>query len=213
MQLQLHAPGAQGLEHHGRVFRAEEEGRIGRPLLHHLQQHVLVLLRQQGTVRKRIDLPPPFVGADVGVRPDGAHHVHGDVLVVRVPDGDHVRMDARQHLPAGGADAAGAAPLPRALQSGGGKADGGHPVTAAGEQQGVGQGAAGGGLPDADGGGLLRPQAEQGHGVLSFSRCERGLICRFSGGAGRRRVFGAPGGLPAGALVPLYHTAPEKERT
>ena len=104
--------------------------------------------------------------------------------MVWVPDGDHVRMDARQHLPAGGADAAGAALLPRALQGGGGKAGGGHPVAAAGEQQGVGQGAASGGLPDADGGWLLRPQAEQGHGVLSFSRCEHGLICRFSGGAG-----------------------------
>ena len=159
-------------------------GRIGRPLLHHLQQHVLVLFRQQGAVRKHIDLPPPLVGADVGVCPDGAHHVHGDVLMVWVPDGDHVRMDARQHLPAGGADAAGAALLPRALQGGGGKAGGGHPVAAAGEQQGVGQGAASGGLPDADGGWLLRPQAEQGHGVLSFSRCEHGLICRFSGGAG-----------------------------
>ena len=48
--------------------------------------------------------------ADRLSRPGGAHHVHGEVPVLRVPHGHHIRVDVRLHLPAVRAHAAG--PLP-----------------------------------------------------------------------------------------------------
>ena len=163
-ELHLHAAGAQCLEHLAGVFRAEQERRVGRPLLHDFQQHVLVLLRQQGAVRKEVHLPPPLVGTDVGVSPDRAHHVHGDVLVVRVPDGDDVGVDVLPHLPAGGTHSAGLSPVRRALHGRRRVAGQARPVTAAGEQQGVGQRSPACRLPDAERPGVLFQCIKQGHG-------------------------------------------------
>ena len=102
MELQLHAPGTERLQDHGRIFRTEEECRVGWAFLYDLQQYVLVLLCQNGAVRKDIDLPGTLVGPDIGIGADLADGVHGEVLMGLVPDGDNVRMNAGEHLAAGG---------------------------------------------------------------------------------------------------------------
>lgn len=90
------------LQDHGRIFRTEEECRVGRAFLYDLQQYVLVLLCQNGAVRKDIDLPGTLVGPDIGIGADLADGVHGEVLMGLVPDGDNVRVNAGEHLAAGG---------------------------------------------------------------------------------------------------------------
>ena len=57
---------------------------------------------------EEIDLPVGLVGLDVDVTPGLAHQIHGDGFLLRIVDGDKVRVSRTQHLAAGIADAAGA---------------------------------------------------------------------------------------------------------
>ena len=150
-ELPLHAAGADGGQQGRRRFRAEQEGRIGRALLHQLQQHVLVPLVQGVAVREDIHLGGPVVGPDIGVLPQPAQQVHRQLPVVGVLHRLHVRVDVLHHLAALAALQAGPPPLRLALHGGGGEAGGGHAVPAAGENDGMGQCAALGGPAQAAG--------------------------------------------------------------
>ena len=153
MELQLHAPGAQGLQNNGGIFRTEEKRRVGRAFLYDLQQHVLILLCQNGAVRENIYLPGAFVGADIGVRPNLADGIHGEIFVLLVPDGDDIGMDAGENLAAGGTHAAWLLPT-LTFHGCRGIPGGGCQIAAAGKQQGVGQRPPAGGFPDAPGNGV-----------------------------------------------------------
>ena len=147
-QLPLHRSGADGGQQHGAVLPAEDKGRMGRPLLQHLQQHILGLGVQQGAVGEEVDLPSPLVGQDIGVGPHLAQDIHGDILVLRVLNGDDVGVDIPPDLLAGGAAAAGARRFP-ALHGGGEEAGGGGQIPVAAEDHRVGKGVPSGGLADA----------------------------------------------------------------
>ena len=155
MELQLHAPGTERLQDHGRIFRTEEECRVGRAFLYDLQQYVLVLLCQNGAVRKDIDLPGTLVGPDIGIGADLADGVHGEVLMGLVPDGDNVRVNAGEHLAAGGTCPAGLLSAALTLHGRSSVLRGGDPVPAAGKQQRVGKCSPSGGFPDPPGNGVI----------------------------------------------------------
>ena len=169
-ELALHTAGAQGGQDGGGALRAEEEGGRGRPLLHSLQEDVLVRLGEEGAVREDVDLPLPLVGADVGIGADIADRLRREELVLRVLNGDHIRVDAGEDLPAGVADAAGAALLRRALHGGGSKLRGGGAVSP-GEEEGVGQGAALRRRPQPGGRAAALVQFPGRHGVPPLSTC------------------------------------------
>ena len=147
-QLPLHRPGADGGQQGRAVGRAEEEGGVGRAILHHLQQHILCLCLQQGAVREHVDLAPALVGQSVGVGNHIPQHIHGDIFVVRVRHGHDIRMDPPHHLPAGEAHPAGAA-LANALHGRGGKPGRGRQIPLPAEDQGVAQGVPPSRLPQA----------------------------------------------------------------
>ena len=123
----------------------------------------MILLRQQGTVRKKIHLAPSLVGPDIGVGTDGTHHIHGDILVLVVPDGDDIRVDVLDHLPAGGALPAGPGAGAGALKGGGGIAGSVQTGGTACKHQGMGQGVPGSRPPDADGCRVFRRQGKGRH--------------------------------------------------
>ena len=142
--LQQYAAGADGLQQDGGGGGAEDKGGIGRPLLHYLQQHVLIPLVELAAVRKDIDLPGGLVGADVDVLAQVADGLHGHLPVLGVLHVHHVRVDALQHLAAVAAAQAG---LVRALADvgGGQKPRGGGQVAPAGEDHRVAEPPLGGG--------------------------------------------------------------------
>ena len=149
--LPLHAAGADGGQQSRRRLGAEQEGGVGRSLLHDLQQHVLIPLVQLTAVGKDIHLPGAVVGADIHILPQLAHQLHRQLLVSVVPHRHHVGVDVLQHLAALAAPQAGTLPLSLALQCGGEVAGGGHAISAAGENGGVAQRPLGGRRTDAPG--------------------------------------------------------------
>ena len=102
-----HAAGAYGLQQGGGRVSAEDERRVGRALLHDLQQHVLVALVQLAAVPQDIHLARRLVGADVYVLSQGADGLHRQFPVLRVLHGDDIRVYALQHLAAVAAAQAG----------------------------------------------------------------------------------------------------------
>ena len=87
-----------------------------------------------------------------------------------VPHHSDVRMDPGEHLPAPLTHPAGAHAVRRTLQRSGSIAGRSQTISAAGKEQGVRQRSPGGGLPDADGGGICRRQVKGVH-LVSPLRC------------------------------------------
>ena len=77
----------------------------------------------------------------------GAQHVHGQILVLRVLGGDDVGVGAAEDFSAGGAAQTGPVRL-RALQGGGIEAGGGRQVAGSGKNDAVGQLTAASGTAD-----------------------------------------------------------------
>ena len=99
--------GTDGLQQGGGSVGAEDESGIGRSLLHHLQQDILIPLVQLAAVRDDVYLAPGLVGADVHILTQGADCLHRQLLVLCIQHGDHVRVDALQYLAAVAAAQAG----------------------------------------------------------------------------------------------------------
>ena len=135
---ELHAPGPHRGQQLGRLFRAEEERRIGGAILHQFQQYILILHRQPAAVGENKHLAEALVGLDERLAAQGAQRLHGQILAVGAGGGDNVRVNIPHGLAAGAAAQAGGLRLP-ALQGGGIESSGAEQVAAPGEYHPVGE--------------------------------------------------------------------------
>ena len=133
----------------GGVFRAEEKRGVGGTLLHGFEQHVLILLREQGAIFKNVDLARAFVRTDESVRARPAHDVHGDLGMLFIAHENHVGMNVPDHLAAVGTRKTGSFPAGGTLHRGGGIARGGRTLAGTAEDQRVGERAARSGFTQA----------------------------------------------------------------
>lgn len=123
--------GTDGLQQGGGSVGAEDESGIGRSLLHHLQQDILIPLVQLAAVRDDVYLAPGLIGADVHILTQGAGAASTvSSFVLCIQHGDHVRVDALQYLAAVAAAQAGPV-RPLADVGGGEKPGSGGQVTPA----------------------------------------------------------------------------------
>ena len=138
----LYTAGADGGQQHMGRGGTEDKSGVGRPFLHDLQQHVLILWGQLLAVGEDAHLPLTLVGADVHIAAHLPNILHRQVAALRILHPHHIGVDVLHHLAALGTLQAGAFSLAAAQVGCGGKAGGSSRIPAACQNNGMAQGAA-----------------------------------------------------------------------